>query len=175
MNAFWSFFWPVFGFGLLAGVLAGLVGFRLHAKIAAADYVRQRNRMLGGAGLGCILAALLWTGPLGGADRFVAQVDREVRQSLVYNEMTMMHAHLHRGPLTRRIALSGPADDFQRGALAAALSALPGVSSASWGDAGGGLPLVVEAAIAALLGDAIGLVLAYTVELRRRYNSQWSW
>jgi hypothetical protein len=175
MNPFFSFFWPVFGFGLLSGVLAGLVGFRLRPKTASADYLRRRNRVTVGAGLACILAALLWTGPLGGADRFVARVDREVRQSLVYNEMTMMHAHLHRGPLTRRIVLSGPADDFQQGALAAALSALPGVSSASWDDASGGLPLVVEAAIAALLGYAIGLVLAYVVELRRRYNSQWSW
>ena len=175
MNPFFSFFWPLFGFGLLAGVLAGLVGFRLRAKTPRADYLQRRNRVLGGAGLGCIVAALLWTGPLGGADRFVAQVGREVRQSLVYNEMTMMHAHLHRGPLTRRIALSGPADDFQRGALAAALSSLPGVSSASWDDAGGGLPIVLEAPIAALLGYAIGLVLAYGVELRRRYNSQWSW
>jgi len=175
MNPFFSFFWPVFGFGLLAGVLAGLAAFRLRTQTASADYLRRRNRVLGGAGLGCIVAALLWTGPLGGADRFVDQVDREVHQSLVYNEMTMMHAHLHHGPLTRRIALSGPADDFQRGALAGALSALPGVSSASWDDAGGGLPLVVEAAIAALLGYAIGLVLAYVVELRRRYNSQWSW
>jgi hypothetical protein len=175
MNAFWSFFWPVFGFGLLAGVLAGLAGFRLRPKTPATDYLRRRNRVIGAAGFGCIVAALLWTGPLGGADRFVVQVDREVRQSLVYNEMTMMHAQLHRGPLTRRIALSGPADDFQQGALAAALSALPGVSSASWDDASGGLPLVVEAAIAALLGYAIGLVLAYIVELRRRYNSQWSW
>jgi hypothetical protein len=86
-----------------------------------------------------------------------------------------MQAHLHHHPLTRRIALSGPADDFQRGALAEALSALPGVSNAYWGSADGGLPLAIEAAIAALLGYAIGLVLAYFVELRRRYNAQWSW
>jgi hypothetical protein len=138
-------------------------------------YRKRRLRVPVAGGLACILAALLWTGPLGGADRFVAAVDREVHQSLVYNEMTMMQAHLHRGPLTRRIALSGPADDFQRGALAEALSALPGVSTARWGSADGGLPLVVEAAIAALLGYALGLLLAYGVELRGRYNAQWSW
>ena len=175
MNAFWSFFWPVFAFGLLAGVVAGIVGFRRRPKMLVIAYKRRRFRVPVAGGLACILAALLWTGPLGGADRFVAQVERSIHGSLVYNEMTMMQAHLHHGPLTRRVALSGPADDFQRGALAEALGALPGVSSARWGSADGGLPLVVEAAIAALLGYAIGLVLAYVVELRGRYNAQWSW
>lgn len=175
MNAFWSFFWPMIGFGLLAGVIAGLVGYRRRPGMLLVAYRKRRLRVPVAGGLACILAALLWTGPLGGADRFVAAVDREVHQSLVYNEMTMMQAHLHRGPLTRRIALSGPADDFQRGALAEALSALPGVSTARWGSADGGLPLVVEAAIAALLGYALGLLLAYGAELRGRYNAQWSW
>ncbi len=175
MNAFWSFFWPMIGFGLLAGVVAGLVGYRRRPGMLLVAYRKRRLRVPVAGGLACILAALLWTGPLRGADRFVAAVDREVHQSLVYNEMTMMQAHLHRGPLTRRIALSGPADDFQRGALAEALSALPGVSTARWGSADGGLPLVVEAAIAALLGYALGLLLAYGVELRGRYNAQWSW
>lgn len=175
MNAFWVFFWPLIGFGLVAGVVAGLIGYRRRPGMLLVNYLRRRARVPAAGALACIIAALLWTGPLGGADRFVTAVDREVRASLVYNEMTMMQAHLHRGPLTRRIALSGPADDFQRGALAGAISALPGVSSAYWGSADGGLPLIVEAAIAALLGYAIGLVLAYLVELRRRYNAQWSW
>lgn len=175
MNAFWSFFWPLVGFGLLAGVIAGLIAFRKRPGMLLVDYLRRRTWVpVAGASL-CIVAALLWTGPLGGADRFVTQVDREVQASLVYNEMTMIHVHLHRGPLTRRLALAGPADDFQQGALAEALSALPGVEDARWGDGSGGIPLVVEAAIAALLGFAIGLLPAYGVELRRRYNAQWSW
>jgi hypothetical protein len=175
MNAFWNFFWPLVGFGLLAGVICGLVAYRLRPKADLGAYTRRRNLTLVGTALVSNLAALLWTGPLGGADRFVAQVNQEVRQSLIDNEMTMMHAELHRHPLTRRLALTGPADDFQRGALAEALEALPGVSNASWDDASGGLPLVVEAAIAVLLGFAIGLLPAYLVELRRRYNAQWSW
>ena len=175
MNAFWSFFWPVIGFGLLAGVIAGLIGYRRRPGMLVVAYRKRRVRAPVAGALACIVAALLWTGPLGGADRFVAAVNRELHQSLVDNEMTMMHAQLHHQPLTRRVALSGPADDFQRGALAAALSDLPGVSTASWGSADGGLPLVLEAAIAALLGYAIGLVLAYGVELRGRYNAQWSW
>jgi len=175
MNAFWSFFWPLLGFGLLAGVITGLVGYRRRPGMILVDYLRRRARVPIAGGVVCVVAALLWMGPLGAADRFVTAVDREVRASLVYNEMTMMQAHLHRHPLTRDVALSGPADDFQRGALAEALENLPGVHDASWGDAGGGVPLVLEAAIAALLGYAIGLVIAYVVELRRRYSAEWSW
>jgi hypothetical protein len=175
MNAFWTFFWPVFGFGLLAGVISGIIGFRQRPGMLLVDYLRRRTRIPAAGAILCIIAALLWTGPLGGADRFVATVNREVQASLIYNEMTAVHVHLHRHPLTRELALAGPADDFQRGALAEALTALPGVEGASWGEGGGGLPLVVEAAIAALLGFAIGLVPAYGVELRRRYNAQWSW
>ena len=36
-------------------------------------------------------------------------------------------------------------------------------------------PLIVEAAAVALLGFLFGLLLAYLVELRRRYNAQWTW
>ena len=175
MNAFWSFFWPMIGFGLLAGVIAGLVGYRRRPGMLLVAYRKRRLRVPVAGGLACVLAALLWTGPLGGADRFVAAVDREVHQSLVYNEMTMMQAHLHRGPLTRRIASVRSRRRFPARRTGRSLSALPGVSTARWGSADGGLPLVVEAAIAALLGYALGLLLAYGVELRRRYNAQWSW
>ena len=133
MNAFWSFFWPLLGFGLLAGVVAGLIGYRRRPGMLLVDYLRRRARVPIAGGVVCVVAALLWMGPLGAADRFVTAVDREVRASLVYNEMTMMQAHLHRHPLTRDVALSGPADDFQRGALAEALENLPGVHDASWG------------------------------------------
>jgi hypothetical protein len=52
---------------------------------------------------------------------------------------------------------------------------LPGASRASWSGANGGLPLIVEGSIASLVGFLIGLLLAYLVELRRRYNAQWKW
>ena len=90
MNAFWSFFWPMIGFGLLAGVIAGLVGYRRRPGMLLVAYRKRRLRVPVAGGLACVLAALLWTGPLGGADRFVAAVDREVQLSLVYNEMTMI-------------------------------------------------------------------------------------
>jgi hypothetical protein len=89
--------------------------------------------------------------------------------------MTQVTGHLHHGPLTRRVLLSGPADDFQRSELVRLLNQLPGVASARWSSDGGGLPLVVEGLGVALLGFLFGLLLAYLVELRRRYNAQWNW
>jgi cell division protein FtsX len=89
--------------------------------------------------------------------------------------MTKVHADLHRGPLTRRVLLSGPADDFQRSELARLIEEIPGVREARWSADGGGIPLIVEGMAAALLGFLFGLLLAYLVELRRRYNAQWNW
>jgi hypothetical protein len=166
MNAFWAYFWPAFGLGAAAGVVAGAVAFR-----------RQPPRVIAlvlGVAASILLAAL-WHGPLGGADEFETKVDRGIRATLSYYEMTQVTAHLHHDPLTRRVLLSGPADDFQRSELVRLMDELPGVSSTTWSSDGGGVPLVVEGAGVALLGFLLGLLLAYLVELRRRYNAQWNW
>src|SRR5258708_24218575 len=122
-----------------------------------------------------IIGAVVWHGPLGAADRFKAEVERSARQTLNDWEMTQVNAHLHHGPLTRTLVLSGPADDFQTARLVEIMGAIPGVSRARWTEKGGGLPLILEGIAAALLGFLFGLLLAYLVELRRRYNSQWNW
>jgi hypothetical protein len=83
--------------------------------------------------------------------------------------------HLHHGPLTRRVILSGPADEFQQSELVRIIDELPGVESTSWSPGAGGLPLIVEGAAAALVGFLLGLLVAYLIELRRRYNAQWNW
>lgn len=166
MNAAWSYFWPVFAAGLLVGVIAGLVAFHRRSK---------RTIPLGIGVMVALALAVLWHGPLGSADRFVLQVERTARATLNNNEIPEVSAHLHRGPLTRRLALSGPADDFQRSELLRIMGGLPGVSQASWSGADGGLPLVAEACIVAAAGFLLGLLLAYLVELRRRYNAQWKW
>ncbi len=163
MNTLWSYFWPIISAGLLIGGLGGLIGFR-----------RRRNRPLAIAGLLALAAAGAWHWPLGAADRFTATIERQARQALNYYEMTQVTAHLHRRPLTRRLILKGPADDFQRSELARLLGQLPGVSSVSWSDRGG-VPLAVEAELAAMLGFLGGLLIAYLIELRRRYNAQWTW
>ena len=89
--------------------------------------------------------------------------------------MRTVSARLHHRPLTRRLVLSGTADDFQRSELVRIMGDLPGVSRASWSDASGGLPLIAEGSLVSLVGFLIGLLLADLVELRRRYNSQWKW
>ena len=166
MNAFWAYFWPAFGLGLAAGVIAGAIGFRRRSRRVVA--------LTAGVVASMVLAAL-WHGPLGGAATFETKVNRGIKATLVYYEMTQVTAHLHHGPLTRRVLLSGPADDFQRSELVRLMNELPGVSSTSWSSDGGGVPLIVEGAGVSLLGFLLGLLLAYLVELRRRYNAQWNW
>lgn len=166
MNAFWAYLWPALGLGAVCGVVAGAIGFRRGAR---------RNLALA-AGFACaILLAALWHWPLGGAARFETKVERGIRATLIYYEMTQVSAHLHQHPLTRRVLLSGPADDFQRSELARLMGQVPGVSSARWSGSGGGLPLIVQGCLGATVGFLFGLLLAYLVELRRRYNAQWNW
>lgn len=165
MNALWSYFWPAFGAGLLIGGIAGTIACRRSSR---------RNLVLVLGVIAALGLAALWHGPLGGADRFAARVERGIHNTLVYYEMTKVTGHLHRGPLSRRVLLSGQADDFQRDMLVRYMDQLPGVSAASW--AGGeGTPLIVEGLCAAVLGYLFGLLLAYLFELRRRYNAQWNW
>ena len=164
MNAFWAYFWPPFCVGLVLAVIAGAIGFRR----------ANRNWIFAGAAVLSIAAAALWHGPLGAADRFAATVDRSVRATLVAEYIPEVSGHLHRGPLTRTVLLSGPADDFQRSQLVDFIGEVPGVESATWSN-DSGIPLIVEGAIAAILGFLLGLVLAYLRELRRRYNAQWNW
>lgn len=165
MNAFWAYFWPPFGAGIAVAIIAGAFAFR-----------RPRKRILALA-LGVILAlglAALWHGPGGAANRFTKSVEQVVREALVNNEIPEVSGHLQRGPLTRRVLLSGPADDFQRREVVKLMNVVPGVESASW-SGGTAIPLIAEGGIAAILGFLLGLLVAYLMELRRRFNAQWNW
>ena len=164
MNVLWSYFWPCLTAGLVAGAIAGLFGFRR----------RQTLHWIIGA-LTAIAAAALWHGPLGAADRLAWHVERDAKATLDFYEMRGVTAQLHRGPLTRRLVLSGPATDFQRTELVRTMNTLPGVGGTQWTARPAGTPLIVEAFGVALLGFLLGLLLAYLVELRRRYNMQWNW
>jgi hypothetical protein len=166
MNALWNFFWPPFGAGVAIALVAGAIAFRRRGG--------RERALLAGFALAVAIAAL-WTGPLGAADRFVARVEHDARLTLDNYEMKQVTAHLHRAPLTRRLLLAGPADDFQSSELVRIMGSLPGVSSARWTKDGGGPPLILEAGAIAVLGFLFGLVLAYLRELRRRYNTQWNW
>ena len=184
MNALWSYFWPVFGVGLVFGILAGPIAFRVrilrsrdrpNEPTLIGQPRRKRIFLLAGGVAAAVIAAVLWHGPLGAADRFSAEVERNARLTLNDWEMTQVNAHLHRGPLTRTLILSGPANDFQTARLVEIMSALPGVSRARWTDKSAGSPLILEGTALALIGFLFGLLVAYLVELRRRYNSQWNW
>jgi len=166
MSTLWAYFWPCIAAGILAGGIGGLYGFR-----------RKRRVPLIIAALVSIAAAMVWHGPLGGAHRFATTVERESREALNYYELPAVTARLHRAPLTRRLVLVGGRglDDWQRGELVRLFSQVPGVSRATWSPIESGLPLILEAVIAAILGWLGGLVIAYLLELRRRYNAQWTW
>ena len=165
MNALGSYFWPALAAGLVIGVVAGLIAFR-----------QSRTKLIIALGLAAsIAAAALWHGPIGAAGAYSAQVERSARFTLDDWEMTQVQARLGRGPLSRQLILSGPADDFQRGELVRIMSTLPGVGRATWSPQDRALPLIAEAALTALVGYLLGLLLACLVALRRRYNAQWKW
>ena len=74
----------------------------------------------------------LWHGPLGAGERLARQVESDARRQLDHDEMFQVQAHLQRDPLSRRLVLRGPADDFQRGELVRRLDELPGVLEVRW-------------------------------------------
>lgn len=179
MNPLWSYLWPALVIGLVLGVLAGTLGFRrpglTEAVDASPESRRKRIISLAAGAVLSLAATALWHGPFGAADRFSAHVERDLHGALVYYEMAQqVTAHLHQRPLTREVVLSGSGDEFQRSELARLIGQIPGVRSANWAGHGG-IPLIVEGCAASLLGFLLGLLLAYLVELRRRYNSQWNW
>ena len=165
MNPWWDYFWPGIATGLVVGAIAGSFAFRR----------RKRALSLLIGAIIVVAATALWHGPMGAAARLTGVVERSARLTLDDYEMTQVEARLYRQPLTRNLALTGPADDFQRGELIRVMSTLPGVREASWPGGHRGLPLILEAALVALAGFLFGLLLAYLVELRRRYNAQWKW
>jgi hypothetical protein len=74
----------------------------------------------------------LWHGPLGAADGLAAKLEKSARVQLDRDEMTRVEARVMRDPVTRRLVLSGPADDFQRREIKRRMEALPGVGEAVW-------------------------------------------
>jgi hypothetical protein len=166
VSALWSYFWPIVSEALIVGAIAGSIAFRR----------RKRRNVALASGLILVLAlAALWHGPLGAAQRLTTRIERDARATLDFYEMSEVSARLHHGPLTRHLMLTGPGDDFQKSELVRTMETLPGVSGASWSSADGGPPLIAEAAAVAIAGFLFGLLLAYLVDLRRRYNAQWNW
>lgn len=135
------------------------------------------------AGIAVVMAAAaLWHGPVGNAaQRFTAETETIARLNLEYYEMDAdVAVAMQRGPTTRRLWLTGRADDFQREELARLLDFIPGVSDVQWWRPEGGtvrgeplLPMIIEVELAALASFGLGIVLSYLVALRRR-ATRWS-
>lgn len=185
-NPFWTYFWPVFGAGVIIGIIAAVASFRVKiVRVRERPYDpdlipqprRRRIAFLVGGFIASIVVAELWHGPLGTANRFTATIERQSREALDHYEMYKVGAHLHRAPLTRQLVFTGGADlnDFQRGEMVRLFSQLPGVHTATWSERNEWFPLILEAALVAIAGFLLGLLVAYLTELRRRHNSQWNW
>ena len=167
MSTFWAYFWPIAAAAVVIGAIGGLIGFR---RKKALPFIVAALLALGWAAL--------WHGPLGASGRFTRVIEREASESLTYYEVSKtVTAHVHRGPMTRQLILAGGnnLNNWQKDELVRLFSQVPGVSRATWSEKDAGLPLILEGVIAALGGFLFGLGLAYLLELRRRYNSQWSW
>jgi hypothetical protein len=74
----------------------------------------------------------LWHGPLGAGERLAVRAETTARRTLDYYDLPMIQARMERGPLSRRLILSGPADDFQRSELVRILDDVPGVLDVRW-------------------------------------------
>ena len=164
-----DYFWPSFAAGLVVGAIAFTLVLR--RKLSGFRKWLVLDVSVGVAAL----CSLLWSGPLGGGRRFIDAVEPTARATLDYYEMTQISARLGHAPLTRQLILEGPADDFQTSELVRLMSQLPGVSNATWQGGNGALPIILEGALVAVAGFLVGGLLAYLLELHRRYNAQWSW
>jgi hypothetical protein len=178
MNLLWDLYWPIITAAVVIGVAAGRIAFRLPAKDdRSPEYKRKRILALATGGAAVLLVTWIWHSPAGTGDRFAISTERFTRQVLIDWEMAPVHATLARDPLKRSLILSGPADSFQRHELVRILNDVPGIGEVHWADSRAvfALPLLAEVELAALISFGLGLLLAYLLELRRRYNAQWSW
>ena len=131
----------------------------------------NRNQALGLGIAATLAASLLWHGPGGAGARLGKLLDHETRIMLDNYEMQFIGARIQHDPLTRRMVLDGPADNFQRAEIKRMTETLPGVATAHWtgsGDRTRQSPVLLEVAIMALACFAAGAILAYVAALRRR-------
>lgn len=92
----------------------------------------KRNAIIALGVAASLVETAIWHGPLGAAERLAAKIETAARRTLNHLEMTQAGVRLERGPLRRRLLLSGPADDFQRAQLVQILDDIPGVADVRW-------------------------------------------
>ena len=126
MSTLWHYFWPGLVACAVIGVVAGALAFR------SGRGRRSRNAALAIGGVFALAAIGIVYGPLSAATKLSTTIEARARALLLTYEMAHVQARLERGPLTRRLVLSGAADDFQRGELKRMMEQLPGVAEAVW-------------------------------------------
>lgn len=130
MSLLWDQYWPALVAAVVIGIIAGTLAYSPPRGLAGRLPASNMALVIG------LLAALalgaLWHGPLGAGDRLATRIEAMANAELQRQEMGLVRARLDRGPLTRRLLLSGPADDFQQRELVRIMSAVPGVGSVRW-------------------------------------------
>ncbi|WP_300973526.1 hypothetical protein [Sphingomonas sp. LHG3406-1] len=91
----------------------------------------NRKMILGMGALAAVAVAELHHGLLGGAE-VEARIEQRARNLLFYYDLPQISARMDEKPLSRRLILAGPADDFQRRALVEKMGELPGVNEVRW-------------------------------------------
>ena len=124
------------------------------------------------AGVGAV-----FHGPLGGGEAFIGNVEAEARAAVAKTNVAGVEVRMGRAPLSRRAALSGPADEFQREGqgelkgLSDIVRDVPGVSGIRWADRAEGdraMPLIVEVLGMMLLAYLLGLGLGALLRGRKK-------
>lgn len=179
MTLFWDLYWPLLTIAVVLGVVAGSVGFRatVRRRAGTRELRRRATIVIATGALIALALGAIWHGPVRIGEKLANTVDRTSRKVLDDWEMTQVQGHIERDPIRRTLVLSGPADDFQRSELVRIMDDVPGVANVRWKDARStfALPLLAEAELGGLICFGLGLLLAYLLELRRRYRAQWSW
>ena len=137
----------------------------------------KRNTALAIGAAATLAASFVWHGPGGAGERFALEADRIIRTTLDHYEMPAVTARMQRAPLTRRLMIDGPADNFQRSEIKRISLEVPGISTAHWAgprDPARAIPLLAEIMLLALTCFAIGVVVAYVIALRRRSRELFS-
>ena len=110
-----------------------------------------------------VIAAALWHGPFGAADRLARELERSARQTLVANDAPAgVTARIHHATTDAAADPFGTRRRLPATESARLLSEIPGVSDASWNESRG-IPLIVEG-----IGTARGLPFGAVARLSRR-------
>lgn len=124
-----------------------------------------------------LATSALWHGPMGAHARFSAKANAIAQRTLTYYEMDKVSAVTQQDPTARRILLTGPGDDFQRAELVRIMNDVPGILDTAWTNGNDRytvrhfiIPSAIEAQLLGLASFALGMIIAYLFELRRRAN-----